>query len=183
MTNSTAGAFPCCPALFIAAVCVALLPIGSYAAQNDPQKSTLPTAQSPSEKLENCALNLREEALFLSQYDVVRRDELDKLRKEVEENKHPWVLAAPWLSLGLVGIGFAVAWLVLNWRERVLNYQKAKNRKLVLDMVDLKEQVSALITSTGEIKKNVDDTKKAIEDLWRKLATSRLASGSQDFSK
>jgi hypothetical protein len=146
MTTSAAGACRRCPALFVAALCVAFLSIDSCATESKSPPTTL-GKQSADEKpagsqgdvsRENCTLVLRGEALSLSQYDLVRKDELESLRKEVADSKKsPLVLAAPWIAFLIVGLVFAVAWLVLNWRERVVNWHKTQNPQTVRALENL----------------------------------------------
>lgn len=162
----------------MAAFCVALLPIRSYAAQSNSQQPAAPAEQATAERLAELQ---RDVSQLKSELEL--RQEVSRLRKEVDDRSKPaWVLAVPWFALGVVGLGFVVAWLVLNWRERVLNWHRGPDpdpktlKTLEERLAKLNEQVSELSNSIGEIDKNVTAVIANINDLWRTLAISRLTS-------
>jgi peptidoglycan hydrolase CwlO-like protein len=163
-------------ALFMVAFCVALLPIDAYAAQSSSPQSAAPPEHATAEKLAELQ---RDVSQLESELEL--RQEVSRLRKEVEDRSKPtWVLAVPWFALGIVGLGFVVAWLVLNWRERVLNWHKEPDpealKTLEERLAKLNEQVSELSKSIGEIGESVTTVIANINELWRTLAISRLTS-------
>jgi len=105
MTNSISGA---CrrPALLMAALCAALLPIGAYAAQNESSRSA-PDAQSATSPERADELIVKD---ALSEYK--------RLREQDQTSKKPWwVLDAPWIAFGVVGIVLVWCWSARKKQE------------------------------------------------------------------
>jgi peptidoglycan hydrolase CwlO-like protein len=162
--------------MFTAAFCVALLSVGSCAAQSNLPQPPASVEQSTAEKL----AELQRDVTQLKS-ELALREEVSQLRREVEERSKPaWVLAAPWVALGIVGLGFVVAWLVLNFRERVLKWHKESDPKTLDGLEErlkkLDGQVVELSSRIGEIGKQVTAVNTSINELWRTLAISRLMS-------
>jgi uncharacterized protein YlxW (UPF0749 family) len=156
------------------AVWLLLLSVSTYAAQSN--SPPLPE-QSTTEKLAELQ---RDVAQLKSELGF--RQEIARLKQEIEErSKPPWVLAAPWVALGIVGLAFAIAWLMLNWRERVLKWHKEPDAatvdRLAERLAELKAQVSELSTSIGEMSKSVTTVNGNLVELWKSLAISRLIDG------
>src|SRR5271166_6590225 len=192
MTNSISGA---CrrPALLMAALCAALLPIGAYAAQNESSRSA-PDAQSATSPERADELIVKD---ALSEYK--------RLREQDQTSKKPWwVLDAPWIAFGVVGI--VLVWFWSERKKQELN-QEVKKRELELELkkcerewnwdedpklkpladrlTKLQDQVTALVSETEKITKNVKEITEnvAAATLFKTLATSNLLSGGHGDTK
>jgi hypothetical protein len=142
---------------------VALLSVSSHAAQSNSPQSTAPAEQSTAEKLSELQLKT----------ELELRQELSRLQKELENRSKPaLVMAMPWIALGIVGLGFVVAWNAKNKRERHPETLKPLEERLN----KLNEQVSELSANIGEISQQVTAVNTSINELWRTLAITRLMS-------
>lgn len=162
------------------AVWLFLLPVeAAYAAQSNAPPVSASTEQSTTEKLAELQ---RDVAQLKSELGL--RQEIARLKQEIEEgssSKPTWVLVAPWAALGVVGLAFAVAWVLLNWRERVGRWHKEPDAatldKLGERLATLESRVSELNTGISEMSKSVTTVNGNLNELWKSLAMSRTTSG------
>ena len=167
-----------CVSLLTAAACAVLLPLSAYAAQaNSP--AAQPTVAATAEEIASLK---RHVAQLESEFGL--REEVSRLRKDLEERsrpKRPWAEAAPWIALAVVGLGFAIAWLMLNWRERVLGWQKQPDPKALDDLAGrvkaLDGQISKLGDKLGEMGSGVTAVNASLTELWKALAINRALGG------
>jgi hypothetical protein len=162
------------------AVWLFLLSVGTYAAQsNSPPLSDQPITEKLTE-LQRDVAQLKSE--------LGLRQEIARLKQEIEERSKPtWVLAAPWVALGIVGLAFAIAWLVLNWRERVLKWHREPDAatvdKLAERLAELEARVSELNKGIGEMSKSVTTVSGNLNEFWKSLAISRVTGGGTNLGR
>ena len=198
MKNYTASARCRCSAMLIAAMFVALLPVGSSAAQGEPPKSTDAAKQSAGEKpaelrqdvtREHSELVLREEGSQVSRYELVTKEELSRLRTEAENNKKRWwVLDAPWAALLIIGLVWIWTWRSQN--EQQFQLQQEKLRQKIPNWEEdarfnaLGEMLTKMQEQVSGMSQNMREATDSISALWRTLATSNLViSGQRDTKK
>jgi len=163
MTNPTAGARACYPAVLTAALCLIFVPTVSNAAPEESPKSTA-AAEKPTEPQQpSSEFVVREYGARSSQYELVSREELSRLRAEVENNKKSaWVVVAPWLALLVIGVAWVVAWSLRSQQELEFKKQELKLRELELGFKKLELELKK-----AELEAKKQSLDLALKEHWR----------------